>query len=78
VEAVKAFGVDAEAWAVDLQDLEAVKGVAGAVAARFGRIHSGIYAAGPNTTVNPLEQFLHVLNGGVLACFNLDLRSRER
>jgi NAD(P)-dependent dehydrogenase (short-subunit alcohol dehydrogenase family) len=75
VEAVKAFGVDAEAWAVDLRDLDAVKGVTGAVAARFGRIHSGIYAAGPSTTVNPLgkitqEQFLHVLNGDVLACFN--------
>jgi NAD(P)-dependent dehydrogenase (short-subunit alcohol dehydrogenase family) len=75
VEAVKALGVDAEAWAVDLQDLEAVKGVAEAAAARFGRIHSGVYAAGPSTTVNPLgkitqEQFQHVLNGDVMACFN--------
>jgi NAD(P)-dependent dehydrogenase (short-subunit alcohol dehydrogenase family) len=75
VEALKAAGVDADAWAIDLQDHDAVKAVVDAVAARFGRIHTGVYAAGPSTTINHFsritpEQFLHVLNGDVLACFH--------
>ncbi len=75
VASLKSLGVDAEAWQVDLQDQDATKAVAAAAAARFGRIHTGIYAAGPSTTINHFsriteEQFLHVLNGDVRACFN--------
>jgi NAD(P)-dependent dehydrogenase (short-subunit alcohol dehydrogenase family) len=75
VSALQNIGVEAAAWPVDLQDAAAAKAVLDEVAARFGRIHTGVYAAGPDTTVNHFsritaEQFMHVLNGDVLACFN--------
>lgn len=75
VARLQEMGVEAAAWSVDLQDNAAVAEVIGEVAARFGRIHTGVYAAGPATVVNHLsritpEQLLHVLNGDVLACFN--------
>jgi len=75
VAALEAYGVHAGAWQVDLQDITAVQAALAEIAGKFGRVHTGIYAAGPDTTLNHLsritpEQLLHVLNGDVLACFN--------
>lgn len=75
VATLQATGIEAAAWAVDLQDSVATKSAIDAAAARFGRLHTGVYAAGPATTINHFsritpEQFLQVMNGDVLACFN--------
>jgi 3-oxoacyl-[acyl-carrier protein] reductase len=75
VAALRTYGVEAGAWPVDLGDHAATKAVLDEIAQKFGRVHSGVYAAGPATTVNHLSritpaQLLHVLNGDVLACFN--------
>ncbi len=75
VEALRKHGVAAAAWAVDLQDEAAVKQTLAAVVEKFGRVHTGVYAAGPSTVVNHFSritapQLLDVLNGDVLACFN--------
>ena len=70
-----ATGAEAQAWQVDLQDAAATQAALEAVLARFGRVHTGVYAAGPSTTINHFskitqEQFMHVLDGDVRACFN--------
>lgn len=75
VGAIESGGGRAAAWAVDLADREAVSAAVAEATERFGRIHTAVYAAGPSTTINHFsriteEQFLHVMNGDVRACFN--------
>ncbi len=75
VDALRNHGVAAAAWAVDLQDEAGVKQTLAGILEKFGRIHTGVYAAGPSTVVNHFSritapQLLDVLNGDVLACFN--------
>lgn len=76
VEALWALGSVAEAYRLDLTDPEATAGLMDEIAERFGRIHTGVYAAGPTVAVEyaaklaPSEFAAH-LTGDAGACFNL-------
>ena len=76
VRDVEALGRKAYCAKVDLEDAAAIKAFADDVAAKFGRIHSVVYAAGPAleflyiNEISPAE-WARVINGDVNACFNL-------
>lgn len=74
--AVRRHGREAEAVAVDLCDAKAVKAFADAAAARYGRIHSVVYAAGPPlemayiSEIDP-DTWAATLRADIEGCFNL-------
>jgi NAD(P)-dependent dehydrogenase (short-subunit alcohol dehydrogenase family) len=74
--AITSTGRDAMAMEVDHKDSEAVKAFADEAAARFGRVHSVVYAAGPHipmkflNTVAP-DEWRHVFDSDVNGAFNL-------
>jgi NAD(P)-dependent dehydrogenase (short-subunit alcohol dehydrogenase family) len=75
VDRLQLLGVQAQAWKLDLCDSAQCVSTLAAVAERFGRIHTAIYAAGPAITINylsriPPEEFNRVLQADVQACFN--------
>jgi NAD(P)-dependent dehydrogenase (short-subunit alcohol dehydrogenase family) len=72
---LRAIGVKADAWKLDLCDSAHCAETVNLVAEKFGRIHTAIYAAGPAITINYLsrispEEFNRVLQADVQACFN--------
>src|SRR5579862_5802463 len=75
VEAVRGHGVEAETYKLDLTDSALCESTLAAMAERFGRIHTAVYAAGPSITISHLsriapEEFQRVLIADVQACFN--------
>jgi len=75
VKLLHSKGVEAEAWPVDLVDAAAARKAVEAAAARFGHLHTAIYAAGPTITIDYLsriapEEFARVLTADATACFN--------
>jgi NAD(P)-dependent dehydrogenase (short-subunit alcohol dehydrogenase family) len=75
LETVRSLGVEAEAYKLDLQDAPACAARLREIAEKFGRIHTGVYAAGPAITINHMsriapEEFNRVLLADVQACFN--------
>jgi NAD(P)-dependent dehydrogenase (short-subunit alcohol dehydrogenase family) len=76
VAEIQALGRRAEAVQLRLDDAGAVSDVANAAAARFGRLHSAVYAAGPPLhmrLINQLQpkEWSDVINADVNGCFNL-------
>ncbi|MGE0233559.1 MAG: SDR family NAD(P)-dependent oxidoreductase [Flavobacteriaceae bacterium] len=75
VEALWAEGGVAEAYRIDLTDAAATADLMESIGERFGRIHTGVYAAGPVVVVEyaanlaPSEFAAH-LTGDAGACFN--------
>lgn len=73
---IEALGQQSHLRQVELTDPAAVKTFVDEVAARFGRIHSVVYAAGPPiefhyiNEIDPAE-WARVINGDVNACFNI-------
>ena len=73
---VEAAGQEALAMQVDHADPHAMKAFVDAAAARFGRVHSVVYAAGPHipmkflNSITPAE-WKHVFDNDVHAAFNL-------
>jgi 3-oxoacyl-[acyl-carrier protein] reductase len=75
VEKLRGFGVEAEAWKLDLREAQQCASTLANVAERFGRIHPAVYAAGPAITINylsriPPDEFNRILIADVQACFN--------
>ncbi len=76
VASVASQGQSAEAYAVALEDFDDVSQFVEQAAARFGRIHSVVYAAGPRLTfsyaakIDPRE-WRRVMDIDVNGCFNL-------
>jgi NAD(P)-dependent dehydrogenase (short-subunit alcohol dehydrogenase family) len=76
VAASEALGKRADAAPLALEDSASVTAYVGAIAARFGRIHSVVYAAGPRLTfqyaakIEPPE-WKRVMDVDVNGCFNL-------
>ncbi len=75
-QAVRGRGRQAQATCVDLGDAPAVKAFVDAAAARFGRIHSVVYAAGPALKLDYISQidpqtWASTLRADIEGCFNL-------
>jgi NADP-dependent 3-hydroxy acid dehydrogenase YdfG len=69
-------GREAEIGRLDLQDAEAAKSFVDGVVARFGRLHSVVYAAGPPLKLDFISQlrpdtWSKVFRADVDGCFNL-------
>ena len=76
VEALWAAGSVAEAYQLDLTNAGATADLMAEIATRFGRIHTGVYAAGPTVAVEYAAKlapgdFAAHLSGDAGACFNL-------
>jgi NAD(P)-dependent dehydrogenase (short-subunit alcohol dehydrogenase family) len=75
-EGVRALGRKAEIAQLKLDDPDAVAKLVDNAAARFGRIHSVVYAAGPGLHMSLISQlspqeWARVINSDVNGCFNL-------
>ncbi|MDF1734100.1 MAG: SDR family NAD(P)-dependent oxidoreductase [Minwuia sp.] len=75
-EDVRTAGQQAAVAQLDLQDPAAVKQVVGQVVARFGSLHSVVYASGPVVHMTPIhrltpEQWGNVIDTDVKGFFNL-------
>lgn len=74
--AIKEIGVACSAHAIDGSDSGAVKKLVGEVVARYGGLHTAIYAAGPLIDFLPVseaqpEQWLRFMNSDAASVFNL-------
>lgn len=73
---IQAMGRKAEAAAVSVENAQALKAFVDDVAARWGRIHSVVYAAGPEIHMCRIadltpEMWSAAVNADVNGCFNL-------
>jgi len=73
---VESVSGEAKAWRLDLGDAEAAARVLGEADARFGGIHTVVYAAGPDFELDYLSRitparFREQLEGDAVAFFNL-------
>lgn len=76
VAAIKAMGRQAEAASVSVENADELKAFVDGVAARFGTIHSVVYAAGPEIHMCSIRdltptQWAAAVNADVNGCFNL-------
>jgi NAD(P)-dependent dehydrogenase (short-subunit alcohol dehydrogenase family) len=73
---VRALGRDAHIAAVDLTDADATRTFVGEVAAKFGGVHSVIYAAGPKLSMRHIsalepDHFRDIVSTDVFGCYNI-------
>ena len=73
---IKALGRRAEIAQLNLEDAAATAHYVDDIAARFGKVHSVVYAAGPGLHMNlisalPPQEWAKVINADVCGCFNL-------
>ena len=76
VASIRAMGRQAEAFPVSVEKADELKAFVDDVAARFGRIHSVVYAAGPEIHMCSIRdltpgQWSAAVNADVNGCFNL-------
>lgn len=76
VASIKAMGRQAEAAAISVENAEELKAFVDDVAARYGTVHSVVYAAGPEIHMCRIAaltppQWSAAINADVNGCFNL-------